>query len=116
MAKNVPAKAGDVRDTGLIPGLGGSPEGGHGSPLQYFCLENPMNRGAWWATVHGVARVGHDLVSKLLLARAIEINKKLLMILSWGSCEIASKILILGIFGVCSCTSMAYHLDFKLIC
>ena len=75
-----------------------------------------MNRGAWWATVHGVARVGHDLVSKLLLARAIEINKKLLMILSWGSCEIASKILILGIFGVCSCTSMAYHLDFKLIC
>ena len=43
-------------DTGLIPGLGRSPGGGHGNPLQYSCLENPMDRGAWWATVHGVAK------------------------------------------------------------
>ena len=49
--KNLPASAGDIIDAGLIPGSGRSPEGGHGNPLQYSCLENPMNRGAWWATV-----------------------------------------------------------------
>ena len=51
-------------DLGLIPELGRSPGGGHGNPLQYSCRENPMERGAWQATVHGVARVGHDLVTK----------------------------------------------------
>ena len=51
-----PANAGDLRDVGLIPGLGRSPGGGHGNPLQYSCLENPMDRGAWWAMVHGVAK------------------------------------------------------------
>ena len=53
--KDPSASAGDMRDAGLIPGLGRSPGGGHGSPLQYFCLGSPMDRGAWWATVHGVA-------------------------------------------------------------
>ena len=53
--KNLPASAGDVRDEGLVPGLGRSPGGGHGSPLQASCLENPMDRGVWRATVHGVA-------------------------------------------------------------
>ena len=47
-------------DPGLIPGLGRSPEEGNGNPLQHSCLENPMDRGAWRATVHGVTRVGHD--------------------------------------------------------
>ena len=56
MVKNLPANAGDTRDVGLIPGLGRSPGGGHGNPLQYFCLENPRDRGAWQATVHGVAK------------------------------------------------------------
>ena len=51
-------------DPGLIPGSGRSPGEGNGSPLQYSCLENPMDRGAWQATVHGVSRVGHDLVTK----------------------------------------------------
>ena len=51
-------------DLGSIPGLGRSPGEGNGNPLQYSCLENPMDRGAWWATVHGVARVGHDLATK----------------------------------------------------
>ena len=46
----------NVGDLGLIPGLRRSPVGGHGNPLQYSCLENPMNRGAWWATVHGAAK------------------------------------------------------------
>ena len=50
------ANAGDARDEGRIPGLGRSPGGGKGNPLQYSCLENSMDRGAWWATVHGVAK------------------------------------------------------------
>ena len=54
VVKNPPANAGDKRDSGLIPGLGRSPGGGHGNSLQYSCLENPMDRGAWRATVHGV--------------------------------------------------------------
>ena len=49
-----PANAADVRDTSSIPEPGRSPGGGHGNPLQYSCLENPMDRGAWWATVHWV--------------------------------------------------------------
>ena len=54
--KNPPASAGDIRDVGSIPGLGRTPKGGHGNPLQYPCLENPMDRGAWRATVHRVAK------------------------------------------------------------
>ena len=49
--KNLPAKARDMSDVGLISGLGRSPGEGNGYPLQYSCLENSMNRGAWWATV-----------------------------------------------------------------
>ena len=56
MVKNQPADARDVRDAGLVPGSGRSPRGGHGNPLQYSCLENSMDRGAWRATVHGVAQ------------------------------------------------------------
>ena len=48
--------SGDVSDVGSIPVLGRSPGGGHGNPLQYSCLENPMDRGAWWATVHWVTK------------------------------------------------------------
>ena len=54
--KNMPANAGDIRDLGSIPGSGKSPGGGHSNPLQYSCLENPMDRGAWRATVHEVAK------------------------------------------------------------
>ena len=56
MVKNQPANAGDTGDMGSIPGSGRSPGGGNGNALQYSCLENPMDRGAWWATVHGVAK------------------------------------------------------------
>ena len=52
VVKNPPVNAGDVRDAGSVPELGRSPGGGHGNPLQYSCLENPMDRGAWWAAVH----------------------------------------------------------------
>jgi len=53
VVKNLPANAGDA---GSIPGLARSPGGGNGNPLQYSCLENPMDRGAWWAIVHGVSK------------------------------------------------------------
>ena len=56
VVKNLPANAGDIRDTGLIPGLGRSPGWWHGNPPQYSCLENPMDRGTWRATVHKVAK------------------------------------------------------------
>ena len=56
VVKNLPANAGDLRDMGSIPGLGRSPGEGHGNPLQYSCLENPMDRGAWQATVHEVTQ------------------------------------------------------------
>ena len=56
VVKNPSVNTGDIRDSGSIPGLGRSPGGGHGNPLQYSCLENPMDRGAWRATVHGVTK------------------------------------------------------------
>ena len=56
VVKNLPANAGDRGEVGSVSELGGSPGEGHGNPLQYYCLENPMDRGAWWATVHGVAQ------------------------------------------------------------
>ena len=59
VVKNLPANAGDARDAGSVSGLGRSPGGGQGYPLQYSFLENPMDRGAWWATVHGSKRVGY---------------------------------------------------------
>ena len=58
VVKNSPANAGDVRDKGSVPGSERSPGGGHGNPLQYSCLENPMDRGAWHSM--GSQRVGHD--------------------------------------------------------
>ena len=54
--ENPPASAGDIRDMGSIPGSGRSPGGGHSNPLQYSCQENPMERGAWRATLHGVTQ------------------------------------------------------------
>ena len=58
--QNSPTNAGDIRDVGWIPGLGRSPGGGYGNPLQYSGLENPMDRGVWQAIVIGSQRVGHD--------------------------------------------------------
>ena len=61
VSKESACNAGDL---GLIPGLGRSPGEGNGNPLQYSCLESPLDRGAWWATVHGVTRVRYDLATK----------------------------------------------------
>ena len=66
-------------DTGSIPGSGRSPGGGHGNPLQYSCLENPTDRGAWQATVHGVAKVRQDLATKppppQVITEAVEVHE-----------------------------------------
>ena len=60
VVKNLPATGGDIRDLGQIPRWGRSPGGGHGNPLQSSCLENPMDRGAWRATIHRVQGLRHD--------------------------------------------------------
>ena len=60
MVKNSSANTGDIRDPGSVPGSGRSPGEGNGNPLQYSCLENPMDRGVWWVIVHGSQRVRHD--------------------------------------------------------
>ena len=70
--KNPPANAGDTKDMGLISGLGRSHSGGNGNSLQYSCLENSMDRGAWWATVHGVEK------SQTLLGTIVTLNSFLL--------------------------------------
>ena len=67
VVKNPPANAEDVRDAGSIPGSERLPGGGHGNPLQYFCLENPMDRGAWQATVHRISKSQTQLKQHSLL-------------------------------------------------
>ena len=64
VVKNPPASAGDAGDSSLIPGSGRSPGGGNGNPLLYSCPGNPMDRGAWWTTVHGLQKVGCKLVTE----------------------------------------------------
>ena len=84
MVKNPPANAGDIRDMGLIPGSGRLPGGGHGNPLQDSCLENPLDRGAWQATVHGVAKSWTQL--KLLKRHTIpqyKVKEKVFEILNY---------------------------------
>ena len=56
MVKKPPANSGDIRDMGSIPGRGRSPRGGNGNPLQYYCRENPVDRGAWWAIFHRITK------------------------------------------------------------
>ena len=75
----------------MIPKLGRSPGEGNGNPLKYSCLENPIDRGAWWATVHGVIRVRHDLVTKppppVFLPREFHGQKSLAGYNPWGHKE-----------------------------
>ena len=77
MVKNPPANAGDTKDTGLISGLGRSHSGGNGNSLQYSCLENSMDRGAWWATVHGVEK-SQTLLATILKLFSMFVNGKMI--------------------------------------
>ena len=69
------ASARNAGDLGLIPGSGSSPGEGNGNPIQYSCLENPMDRGAWQATVHGIPRVGHDLAHFFFFPISSNLNR-----------------------------------------
>ena len=86
MVKNPPANAGDIGDMGSIPRLGKSPGGGHGTPLQYSCLENPMVRGAWQVAVHGVAHIQTQLKQLSTHAHIVNNIPFLLSVLKkvWG--------------------------------
>ena len=76
MVKNPLANTGDVRDVGSIPGLGTSPGGGHGNPLQCFCLENPMDRGAQWTIAHMVGKIQTQLKQLSMLAVTLKSEKR----------------------------------------
>ena len=69
MVKNLPANVGDI-NSGSIPRMGKSPGGGNGNPVHYSCLENPMDRGAWWATVQRVSKSGMQLKQPSIHAKA----------------------------------------------
>ena len=71
VVKNPPAKTGDARDVGSIPGSGRSPGGGNGNSLQYSCLENSMDKGAWQATVHEVAKSWSDMAVNMCVCAHI---------------------------------------------
>ena len=75
---------GDTGNSGLIPGLGRSPKGGNGNPLQYSCLENPMKRGAWWVQSMGLQRVGHNWA----------INCVIFFLVSWASVVIHKGVIL----------------------
>ena len=104
--KESSCSAGDIGDMGLIPGLGRSPGGEHGNPLQYSCLENLMDRGAWWAMVHGVAKSWTQLkwLNMLIYVWCVElaqsrrgVGNEFLLDLSWEAgilCNAVGKSLI----------------------
>ena len=74
MVENLPASAGNLREVGSIPGSGRSPGEGNGNPLQYSCLENPIERGAWWAAVQGVVKSRTQLSMLMFLMRGLREN------------------------------------------
>ena len=87
VVKNPPTNSGDIRDTSLIPGSGRSPGEGHSNPLQYSCLENPMDRVVWWATVHSIAKSQTRLkwLSTVQLTAQYRLNADMkLMLLFWN--------------------------------
>ena len=84
--KNPPASSGDIGDVGFILGWGRSPGGGHGNPLQYSCLENPMDRGAQWATVCRVAKSQTWLKQLKTQIEHVRLEFFSLMTLYWGTC------------------------------
>ena len=104
VVKNMPANTKDIRDVGSIPGSGRSLGGGHGNPLQYSCLENPMGRGAWQATVHGVSQ-SQTRLSDLACTHACTHPSSLLADsgrLYWSLNTVARACARPGLFSCCS--------------
>ena len=91
VVKNLPANAGVPGGTGLVPGLGRSPGGEHGNPLQYCRLENPLGRGAWWATVHGVTKSQTRLKRLGLHMQPSTLGSVCSLFLQAGSWDCASR-------------------------
>ena len=119
VVRNLPTNTGDIGDTGFIPGLGRCPGEENGNPLQYSCLENPMDRGSWQATVHGVAkRVRHDFATKQQ-RRASHIFQRCQQqqrmeegsvwnhVRTWGHHHDEDE------FASCSCTHQSHHLGWR---
>ena len=94
MVKNPPADAGDTRDAGSIPGLGRSPGEEHGDPLQYSCLENPMDGEAWQATVHEVAKSRTQL--KRRSTHACAFKRRAYSVVQKGRGRLGSELMALG--------------------
>ena len=82
VVKNWPGSAGDAEDLGSIPGLRRSPEEGNDNPFQHSCLENSMDRGAWWATVHGFTKTNPANYLQTILSFAFGLQKSLKVLLS----------------------------------
>ena len=99
MVKNLPANVGDVRDAGLIPGSGRSLGEENGNPLQSFCLENPLGRGAWWAAVHGVAesrtRLSESLTRVFVIPWTASCQASLSFTRSWSLIKLMSIELVM---------------------
>ena len=109
MVKNPPATAGDTRDSGSIPGSGRSPGVGNGNPLQYSCLKNPMDRGAWWATDHGIAKSRTQLSTHTFACTLLHWQSDSLPLSHEGSPAIVLNLSELKLEGVCVCVSMCGH-------
>ena len=90
VVKNLPANARDTKDSGSIPGSGRSPREGNGNQLQYSCLENPMDRGAWWATVHGGCK-SQTRLKRLSSSSSHFWHVQFQIILFGGCCSVAQS-------------------------
>ena len=108
VVKNPPANAGDTGDVGSVPGSGRSPGEGNGNPLQYSCLENSMDREAWWATVHGVAKNWTRLSTHVHLKSQLchSTPQSLPRILAGNMCKCKEIFLIKPISKVILCFSL----------
>ena len=97
--KEPSANAGDIRDAGAIPGSGRSPGGGLGSPLQYSCLENSMDRGAWWATVHGIAKSWTRLKRRSTLMHSVSLVLRM-QVYPWLNTVLSSECHLPAVHGL----------------
>ena len=118
-SKESACTAGDAGDMGLIPGSGRSPGGGHGNPFQYSCLKNPMDRGAWWATVHGVTKSwtwlsthAHRWVCFCCCSATMNILRHVSR--SWGTCVPGEPLTLDTTDILCLCDAEPSHASWPL--